>query len=343
MSNLEMNTVATKEAIIDCFKAKVVPMVTGSPGIGKSSIVNQIAKDFNLQVIDLRLSQSDPTDLNGFPTVNEKTGKAGYIPMETFPLATDALPAGKDGWILFLDEFNSAPRAVQAASYKLVLDRAVGTHKLHENVMIVCAGNKETDNAIVNEMSTAMQSRMVHLELGVDHEAWVAWAETSNVDHRVVSYIKFKPTNLFMFNPDHQDKTFACPRTWEFVSNLIKNIPLDIPRNKTNILAGAVGEGAGREFMGFCKIYKDLPTIQQILANPLGLKIPEEPSQLYAISGSLGTHAKDSTIDALMQYVKRLPVEFQMITLQNFVRKDKSLMLHKAVTDWVNESAISLF
>ena len=93
-------------------KAHQVPMLHGSPAIGKSSIVKQIAKLFNLKLIDLRLSQCDPTELMGFPKVSGN--RAGYTPMETFPIEGDALPDGYSGWLLFLDEMNSAPPAVQA-------------------------------------------------------------------------------------------------------------------------------------------------------------------------------------------------------------------------------------
>lgn len=107
-------------AITDSIKAKLVPMVMGSPGCGKSMIVQQIAKDYGLKVIDLRLSQCDPTDLMGFPSIGTHSvpskARAGYVPMETFPIEGDEIPKGYNGWLLFLDEFNSAPLAVQAAA-----------------------------------------------------------------------------------------------------------------------------------------------------------------------------------------------------------------------------------
>ena len=138
-------------------RAKLVPMLVGSPGCGKSQIIYKIAQDYNLKVIDLRLAQCDPTDLAGFPTVNGK--KADYLPMAHFPIEGDEIPKGYSGWLLFLDEMTSAPPAIQAAAYKLILDRMVGSHHLHKNVAIVGAGNLETDNAIVQPMSTALQSR----------------------------------------------------------------------------------------------------------------------------------------------------------------------------------------
>lgn len=106
--------------ISNFIKAKLVPMIEGSPGMGKSAIVHQIAEQYGLKLIDLRLSQCDPTELMGFPSIGSNVdrtkARAGYVPMDTFPLEDDSIPAGHNGWLLFLDEFNSAPPAVQAAA-----------------------------------------------------------------------------------------------------------------------------------------------------------------------------------------------------------------------------------
>lgn len=102
--------------LFSILKAGLVPMLEGSPGVGKSDIIKRVAEQNKLKVIDLRLAQCDPCDLNGFPTVNKETGTASYVPMDTFPIESTPIPKGYKGWLLFLDECNSAPRAVQAAA-----------------------------------------------------------------------------------------------------------------------------------------------------------------------------------------------------------------------------------
>lgn len=328
-------------------RARLVPMLRGSPGMGKSSIVHQIAKEYNLKVIDLRLSQCDPTDLMGFPNI--KGDKACYVPMDTFPIEGDAIPLNKEtgqpyaGWLLFLDEFNGASISVQAAAYKLVLDRMVGLFHLHKNVAIVCAGNLETDNAIVNPMSTAMQSRLVHLELVSDVVEFTDWCAANDIDHRISDYVRFKPGNVFSFSPDHTDHTYACGRTWEF-ANRILNVTsgLDDP-DLLPMLSGAISEGVAREFLGFCKIYQDLPKPREIEMSPDTVKVPVEPSILFALTGSISHNATKDNFSQFMKFVTRLPVEFQVVTLRETVRRNKSMMGHPAVQKWVTESAASLF
>lgn len=321
-------------------RAKLVPMMQGSPAVGKSSIVHQIAKGYGLKVIDMRLSQCDPTDLLGFPTI---TGdRAGYRPMDTFPIEGDKIPDGYNGWLLFLDEFNSAPPSVQAAAYKLVLDRMVGKYHLHKNVAIVCAGNLETDNAIVQPMSTALQSRLVHLELVVDSREWADWAATAGIHHHITSYINFKPGNLYTFKSDHTDKTYASPRTWEFAHRILQ-VTEDGDKDRLPLLAGALSEGVAREFMGFIKIADEVPKIAQIEANPEGIKVPEEPSYLFALTGAISHNASMDNFDALMKYIKRIPIEFQVVCLRETIRRNKAMLSQRSVQQWITSSAHELF
>ena len=326
--------------IVSYIKAGLVPMIVGSPGCGKSQIVHQIAQEFKLKVIDLRLAQCDPTDLCGFPRINGD--RAGYAPMDTFPIEGDPIPKGYTGWLLFLDEMNSASPAVQAAAYKLVLDRMVGQYKLHKNVAIVGAGNKETDNAIVQPLSTALQSRLTHLELVVDAKEWVNWAADNGIDHRITSYINFKPSALYTFQPDHTDKTYACPRTWEFANRLIKDLDLS-DAISLPLLSGTLSEGVAREFINFCRIYKSLPKISDIQQNPKGITVPDEPSILFALTGAIASHATKDSMDSLIKFVKRMPVEFQVVCLREAIRRNKEILGTQALQSWISSSAVDLF
>lgn len=342
MSTFTVNLNQARNLVEQAIRAKLVPMIHGSPAIGKSAIVHQIAADYGLKVIDLRLSQCDPVDLLGFPQVDAETGKGRYAPMETFPTEHDEVPDGYTGWLIFLDELSSAKEAVQAAAYKLVYDRMVGNMKLHKNVAMVAAGNLESDNAIVEPMSTALQSRLIHMEVHLDHNLWLDWAVQNHIDHRVTSFIKFKPGILYNFDPDHDDKTYPAPRTWNFTSLLIQG-KAQVDKDDAALLSGTIGEGAAREFIQFCKVYTQLPTIDQIIANPTTTPVSDEPSIKFAITGSIASHANASNIGQLMKYVERIDKEFQVICLREVVRRDGKLLDHSAVINWCSVNAAALF
>lgn len=335
--NINMST--AKELVLDVLKAKLVPFLSSSPGIGKSALAKEIANEHNLKMIDLRLSQMDPADLNGFPTI--QGNKAGYIPMNVFPVEGDEVPEGYKGWLILLDEFNSAAPSVQGAAYKIVLDRQVGMHNLHSNVAMMAAGNLMTDKAIVNRISTAMQSRLVHFTIDGDHKVWIKWADKNNIDHRVKSFINFKTDALHKFDPNHNEETFPCPRTWEFVSRLISEYP-SLPLTKLPLIAGTIGEGMAREFMTYTQIYTELPTVKDIMLDPANISFGDEPSIHYALSGMVASHMDMKTIDILIVFLKRLSIDFQVIALRSAIAKNKEINKSKAVKDWIKLHANEL-
>ena len=355
-------TMATaEELVMDVLRPQLVPGLISSPGIGKSALAASIAKKHNLKLVDIRLSQMDPADLNGFPFLlkssnadgTEAPVRAGYVPMNIFPIEEDPLPYKYEysldiktgltnrkqigryaGWLVLLDEFNSAPLAVQAAAYKVVLDRMVGMHKMHPRCAVITAGNLSTDKAIVNRVGTAMQSRLIWLEIEVCEKAWGTWADDHDIDHRVKSYIKFKPDELHKFNPNHDEHTFPCPRTWEFMSKII--IPWDdIVVGKLPLLAGTVGESSARSFFAYSKIYRKIPTIQQIIQNPNAVQLTDDPGLQYALSGMVAHHMTAFNADSLMPFIRRLSIDFQVIVLRAAIAKDVNVMSTPEVKKWV--------
>jgi hypothetical protein len=350
MALIKITAVEASVQLWHVMQKGLTPFLTSSPGLGKSSIAKQIAAKHNLKVLDLRLSQCDTVDLNGFPQINN--GKASYVPMDTFPMETDPLATEIrvdsfgveythtfDGWLLLLDEINSAAKAVQAAAYKLVLDHEVGLHAMHPKVYKMAAGNLKSDGAIVNDLSTAMQSRMIHFELALDHQAWIDWATKAGIDFRVIAYMNWKPEKLQAFDPNHSDRTFPCPRTWEFVSRLIKGDAVLTRADHLAMLAGTVGEGTGMEFLGFSSIFQSLPTIQQIIASPLTFTLPTAPDVKYAIAGLIANHFDTSNASALVEAISRLDIEFQIITLQSVVKNNRKLIGNPDVKKWTMANA----
>lgn len=300
-----------KEFTINCLQAGLVPFMTSSPGMGKSSIVRAIAKEFNLYLIDHRLSTSDPTDLTGLPFFNE--GRAEFMPFrEMFPIEGDTIPKGYDGWLVFLDEFNSARKETQAAAYKLILDRMVGQKHLHQDVAIVCAGNLASDRAIVNNLSTAMQSRLVHLEMEISHQEWMEdVAIKQNFDPRIIAFLSQWKDKLMDFRPEHEEKTFCCPRTWEFVNKLLHVVE---PTEKTAVLfAGTITSGVAAEFIQFCKIYKNMLTLNDILRSPETVTIPEDISTRWAVTSMLMAEANEQNIDKILKFVDRMSLDFKIL------------------------------
>ena len=334
-----MKTTLDKAApMIESFIQANVPVnLMGSPGLGKSDVIKQVAKKLGLKVIDFRLSTADPTDLTGLPFIDN--GRSVFLPNVAFPVETDPVPEGYNGWLLFLDEITNAPMAVQAAAYKLILDREVGLHNLHPQVKIVSAGNLIDDGAAVTgEMSTALKSRMAHINIEISIDAWLDWALSAGVHHSVTSFIKFKPTSLYQFDPKVDADTFPCPRTWGMVSSVIDTVGLNHPAI-LQMLSATISDGTATEFVNYCKNFVGLPTYQDIIRDPLGTPMPEGMSTMYALSGSIGAQTKKESVDQVMEFVGRMPKEFQLRTFNDFTKRDPTLVTVQAVRTWLTSNA----
>lgn len=302
----QVNHAEATQALQLALKANVVPFLQGSPANGKSAIIKELAKFNNLELIDLRLSQLQPYDLAGL--VHPEGDKFTYLPLDEFPLEKTKLPKGKDGWLLFLDEFNSADRYTAAACYKLILDRAVGKHKLHPNVRIVCAGNKQTDGAITHNLGTAIQSRVIHYELVLNAQQWLDWL-IGQFDWNPLIYffLDFRKELINNFDPSTEVITYASPRTWELLSKQLNEGLLDYPEElQSAIVCGTVGEKAGTEFLSFVEVYNDLPKIEDIIANPEKTKLPKSIGGRWALGAYVSNYINAENTGHIIKYLARI-------------------------------------
>lgn len=319
-------------------RAKLVPYIKGSPAIGKSSIAHQVAKQLGLKVIDIRLAECDPTDLQGFPYFDQETRKASYFPLNTFPTENDPIPEGYNGWLVFLDEFSNAPMAVQAAAYKLVLDRMVGQHKLHKNVAIIAAGNLETDNAAAQPMSSALVSRFAIFEVGVNQKDWNEWAASTSIDYRITAYINFRPDHLYTFNPNTAEQPYASPRTWAMMNNILKVLPTTA-RNELPVLASLVGTGVASEFLTFLELQNDLPTFDAIIANPSGIPLKQDLSILWALMGMVSHSISEATLEPAITFISRFSEDLQIVAMREILQRHPELMGKPGFNTWLNKTS----
>lgn len=314
---------------------RVPAFLWGAPGIGKSSIVKQIAKDGGIGFIDLRLSLMDPTDLKGIPFYDKESHTALWAPPAFLP---------KEGeGILFLDELNSAAPSVQASAYQLILDRKVGEYSLPDGWAIVAAGNREGDRGLTYRMPSPLANRFVHFEMSVDVEDWRFWAFKNRVDESIISYISYKNEHLFTFDAKSDTKSFATPRSWEFVDSILKGkIPKEL---LLETLGGAVGKDVAVSFLAFRRVSAKLPDIQNILESGNG-EYSDEVDVLYAlcvglVSGYLQSES-DEKLDNLLKYTLGMKSEFAVMIVQDLQRNGVNMEHSELFREWVKKFAYLL-
>jgi hypothetical protein len=321
-------------------------MIWGSPGVGKSDLIRQKAKERNEDIIDMRLSQMDSVDLRGIPSLDKASGRTVWNPPAELP------HNGKG--ILFLDEINSAPQATTAAAYQLILDRRLGSYKVPDGWKIVAAGNRLTDRAIVNPMPTPLKNRFAHLFYEVNNDDWLDWAIKHSIETEILSFIRFRPLMLNEFeahNSSHEElervkrlrdaNAFATPRSWFFLSRSIaRGIAKEI---EFDVINSMVGEQAAAEFVGFLRYYRDLPNLDVVLMNPTQAKVPTEPASLIAIATGLAAKSTQDNMDRVVKYASRMPAEYQVLLLKDAILRDEELADTKAFISWSLDNSDVLF
>ena len=281
-----MGPKAAKRSISKAIQTRRPVFLWGPPGIGKSDIVKQIGEDAGREVVDVRLALWEPTDIKGIPYYNSDQGKMVWAPPAELPTDPESTA------IIFLDELNSAPPAVQAAAYQLILNRRVGTYELPAGVDIVAAGNRDGDRGVTYRMPAPLANRFIHLEAKVDHDDWQEWAVMNGIHPDVVGYVGFAKQDLYDYDPKSASKAFATPRSWSFVSDLLKDDTVDID-TLHNLVAGAVGDGLSTKFMAHRKVAGRMPKAEDILDGKVKTLDIKEVSAMYSLTVSLCYELKD--------------------------------------------------
>lgn len=321
----------TPQALSACIPAYIdarVPLyVHGAPGIGKSSIWQQAAQTAGMRLHDVRVSQLDPVDLRGLPTVTA-TATTWRHP--------DWLPGTEDPAILLLDELSDAPPSMQSALYQLVLDRRIGDWRAPDALYIAAAGNRQSDRAAAGRMSTALASRFAHCTLSVSLADWCAWAINAGIRPETIAFVRFRPTLLHDFDAARtlQETAYPCPRTWELASRMTGTTA---PEHEPTVLAGIVGQGAATEYVGFLRIFRKLPAPESILMNPSTATVPTDPSTLWALLTALATRTSQGTAPALLQYAGRLPDEWSAMLTRDMITRCPEIQSTRSFVEWCTE------
>jgi ATPase family associated with various cellular activities (AAA) len=288
--NRTVTSAEARASLLRCFKTRRPVFLWGPPGIGKSELIAHLTGELNGLMIDLRMPLLEPTDLRGIPFYNKESNTMDWAPPIDLP--TEELASQYPIVVLFLDEMNGAAPAVQASAYQLILNRRIGRYVLPKNVVVVAAGNRESDKGVTYRMPAPLSNRFVHLEMRVDYPSWLDWAVRNNIHKDVVGYISFAKNDLFDFDPRSSSRSFATPRSWTFVSELLEDSMSE--STLTDLVAGTIGEGLGVKFMAHRKIASQMPNPTDILAGKVTKLEVKEVSAMYSLVVSMCYELKEA-------------------------------------------------
>jgi MoxR-like ATPase len=263
--------------------------IWGAPGIGKSSLVQEFANQVGLHCVSLLGSQLAPEDLIGVPQIRE--GKSHFCPPATI--------ARDEAYCLFLDELNACSHEVQKAFYSLIHERRLGEYELPRGSIVIGAGNRAQDSAIVKPMSSALINRMVHVQLKASHRDWLDWAGRNAVHSLVLEYLQTRPDHLWS-QPPKTEEPFSTPRSWHILSDAMQAFGDSLDDARIEALAyGCLTPHHATQFKAFVKQVRSRFDLASILKGELAWpERPEDRDVLYFLSQSFRA-----------QLVKELPPE----------------------------------
>ena len=261
-------------------------MLWGPPGVGKSRIVAQIAEAHRVPLVDIRLSQMEPTDLRGIPFRN-----GARVEWSVPALLPEESRHGVRG-ILFLDEITAAPPTVSAAAYQLILDRRLGEYHVPPGWAIFAAGNRYGDRAVTHVMPSPLANRFTHYEIEPHLDDWVGWAQDSGIDERVIAFLRFRPDLLFELDPARNPVAFPSPRSWEYAHRALAKFG-DAPQLLLDALQACVGPAAGVELKAYVDHMDELPDVDAILEGRSDT-VPRGIDLQYGVAAALVRRAIDA-------------------------------------------------
>ncbi|TSA21631.1 MAG: MoxR family ATPase [Betaproteobacteria bacterium] len=313
-------------------------MLWGPPGVGKSQIIAGIAARHGVPLIDIRLSQMEPTDLRGIPF------RAGDTVQWSIPaMLPDAQRHGPAG-ILFLDEINAAPPTVSAAAYQLILDRKLGDYQIPEDWAIFAAGNRQGDRGVTYAMPAPLANRFTHYEVEASLDDWVDWAQGHGVDTGILAFLRFRPDLLFNYDPAHNPMAFPSPRSWEYAHRALQKFAAH-PTLLLDALQACVGKATGVELKAFLDNMTNLPDIDAILAGH-ETEVPKGIDLQYGVAAALVRRARAAKEDTallgnVLAYARRFPQREMGVMLVTDLHRaiGKPLFAVPEFVEWANSVA----
>ena len=296
-------------------------MLWGPPGVGKSQMVSQVAARHGAPVLDIRLSQMEPSDLRGIPF------RAGDIVEWAVPaMLPNAARHGVRG-VLFLDEITAAPPSVSAAAYQLILDRRLGEYTVPAGWAIFAAGNRQGDRGVTYAMPAPLANRFSHFEVDAHLEDWTRWAYDMGIDERLIGFLRFRPELLFDFDPARNPVAFPTPRSWEFAHRALQKFG-DRPELLSAALEACVGQAAGVELSAYLANLVNLPDLDAIVEGRAA-EVPSDTDLQYAVAAALVARALASRGSAdfktvlghILDYAARLPLREMGVMLVSDIHR----------------------
>ncbi|NVN99252.1 MAG: ATP-binding protein [Geobacteraceae bacterium] len=318
------------KAHIDANDFKTMPLISGSPGCGKSALGYELAQEIAFDnVAEINLSMLDTPDVGGLALI----GDAGsdVLKFKKSPLMAP-LQTGRN--LLIMDEFGDASIAMQNVGRRVLWTREINGLKLSPETFIIGMTNRSVDKSGAGKLSGKVRNAVSQFSMESNLDDWTDWAlSKGNIDPVLIQFLRFKPNLLDQYSADAE--TSPTPRQWELVNRVPESLPMHLFFEDVK---SKVGEGPAAEYAAFRKIYAALVSFEEVVMNPTTVAIPKDLSAQYAIVGSVAHNVSPTNIERVSKFVERLPSDFGVMFWQDSVKKTPQLKTTKSFIQWATSA-----
>ena len=306
---------------------KAAFMWHGAPGMGKSDGTHQVGDGLGIargRQLVVHINNHDVVDFTGVPSVTD--GMTIFNPTKMFYDYREGTGPG----LIILEELAQSSQQLQTWAAGLILERETPVFKLDPEVRIIATGNRAQDRAGAKPLLAHLNDRLYHIDVDASLDDWCMWAMANGVDAMGIAFLRLRPQLLNDFEPARRSN--PTQRSW---TKLFTEVPTDMPTDLYLVLAeGKVGEGAAAEWVAARDMMSKMPSVDAIRLNPDRVEIPSEPSVKFAIATALAVTTEPDAFARDMQYISRMPKEFQMVYITDALRLHPKLQLTKDFIGW---------
>jgi hypothetical protein len=306
---------------------KATFMWHGAPGMGKSDGCRQVGYNLGIQddrQLVIHINNHDVVDFTGVPSVTD--GMTIFNPTKMFYDFREGTGPG----LIILEELAQSSTQLQTWAAGFILERETPTFKLDPQVRIIATGNRAQDRAGAKPLLGHLNDRLYHEDVETSLDDWCEWAMVNGVDHMGIAFLRLRPQLLNDYDPTRRSN--PTQRSW---TKLFTEVPQDLPTDLYLYAAeGKVGEGAAAEWVAARDMMVKMPSVDSIRMHPKGAEVPEEPAVKYAVATALSMTTEPDAFTRDMEYVSRMPREFQMVYVTDALRLHPKLQQTKDFISW---------
>ncbi len=197
----------------------------GSPGIGKTAIMEQIAQELGIALVSYSMTHHTRQSALGLPFITHKNYKgmefdiSEYTMSEIIASIYEVMEgSGIEEGILFLDEINCVSETLAPSMLQFLQYKIFGKHKVPDGWVIVTAGNPPEYNKSVREFDVVTMDRMKLVEVEADYPTWKEYALKQGIHNAVTTYLEMKKSDFYRVETNVGGKSYVTARGWEDLS-----------------------------------------------------------------------------------------------------------------------------